>query len=119
MSCVCLKTIEKVLLLTSDVSQVAALSRNPMVLSSRPVVGPNLPRLLSTVVKYTYIKWSPVEIQTLTHWHQRGHVMTACVIAQQCSSAAFAYCAFTSARIERRFSKPLLFKLLFLFLKAA
>jgi len=71
---------------------------------------------LFSMVGYTYIKWSPVEIQTLTLWHHIGHVMTACVIAQQCS-AAFAYCAFISARKKRLLSKALLFELLFLFLK--
>ena len=138
-SCLCsvlfifFKKIKKVLLLTSDMLQVTsdmlqvtsdmlqvvAWSRNSMVLSSCPLIWRNLPRLYFSVVKYTYIKWSPVEIQTLTPWMHIGHVMTACVIAQQCSSATFAYCAFISARKKRRFSKTLLFELLFLFRKTA
>ena len=69
------------------------------------------------MVKYTYLKWSPVEIQNLTHWQQIVHVMTACVIAWQSSSATFDYCAFISARKKGRFSKALLYELLFLFLK--
>jgi hypothetical protein len=58
-------------------------------------------------------------MQSPATWRHIGYVMTACVIAQQYSFAAFAYCAFISARKKRRFSKSLLFELLFLFLKTA